>query len=127
MTGHTPLPPALRRLAAASLVAAAAFAFWAAMQPSLAPPGQILDKAVHTGVFAVLGGLALAAARDRRALLLGLAGLAALGGLIEVVQYVLPDREASVVDFLGDVAGIALGAWVARQAIGLWRERVLVR
>lgn len=127
MTGYTPLPPSLRRIAAATLVAAATFAFWAALQPSLAPPGHILDKFVHTGVFAVLGGLALAAAPDRRTLLLSLAGLAALGGLIEFVQYVMPDREASVVDFLGDVVGIALGAWAARQAIGLWRERLFAR
>jgi len=127
MNGYTPLPPSLRRCAAAALIAAAIFAFWAAMQPSLALPGHILDKLAHIGTFAVLGALAQAAAPDRRTLLLALAGLAALGGLIEIVQYFLPDRESSVVDFLSDVVGITFGAWAARHIIGLWRERLFAR
>ncbi|WP_448188647.1 VanZ family protein [Azospirillum sp. sgz301742] len=121
------MPPSLRRIAAASLIAAAAFAFWAAMQPSLALPGHILDKLAHIGTFAVLGALALAASSDRRTLLLGLGGLAALGGLIEIVQYFLPGRESSVVDFLSDIVGITLGTWAARHVIGLWRERLFAR
>lgn len=122
MPGHTPLPPPLRSLAAALLVAAAAFAFWAALQPSLEPPGHGIDKLVHAGVFAVLGGLALAASPDRRALLLGLIGLTLLGGMIEVVQGLF-GRDASLFDLAGDVVGIVAGAWAARGVIDRGRER----
>ncbi|PWC42156.1 hypothetical protein TSO221_22470 [Azospirillum sp. TSO22-1] len=104
------------------LIAAAAFAFWAALQPGLEPPGHGIDKLVHAGVFAVLGGLALAAAPDRRSLLLALAGLAALGGMIEVVQGMV-GRDASLSDLTGDVLGIAAGAWAARAVIEMGRER----
>ena len=127
MPGHTPLPPPLRRLAAATLVAAAVFAFWAALQPGLEPPGHGIDKLVHGGVFAVLGGLALAAAPDRRWLAASVLILAGLGGLIEVAQYALASRDASVLDFLGDLAGIAAGVWAMRHLIERGRERFLAR
>jgi len=123
MPDHTPLPPPLRRLAAIALLAAGAFAFWAALEPSLEPPGHGIDKLVHAGVFAVLGGLALAASPDRRWLLVNLGGLVMLGGLIEFAQYLDPYRSASVLDFTGDIVGTVAGAWAARAVIGVGRER----
>ena len=127
MFDHIPLPAPLRRLSAALLVAAAAFSFWAALQPSLEPPGHGVDKLVHAAVFGLLAGLALAAAPNRRWLLLNLSALAGLGALIEVAQYLLPDRDASLVDLASDLAGIAMGAWAARHVIGFGRERFPAR
>ena len=126
MFDHTPLPPTLRRLAAALFVLAAVFAFWAALQPGLEPPGHGVDKLVHSAVFALLAGLGLAAAPDRRWLLVNLIGLAALGAFIEVAQY-LVGRDASVLDLLGDLIGIALGAMAARHLIGLGRGFLFAR
>lgn len=113
------LPPHLRRLAALALLAASAVAFWAALQPKLAPPGAYqADKILHIAVFAVLGGLATLAAGSARALALILLALCGLGGAIELAQSMVPGRTGSAADLAGDVAGLLAGAAALRLAVG---------
>ena len=69
--------------------------------------------AAHFAVYVVLGfllGLALGGWRtDLRRLALALALVAALGGVIELIQGPLPYRDAQLADFLVDVVGGAAG------------------
>jgi VanZ family protein len=69
------------------------------------------DKLNHTLAFAALGFCAVMAQRggSRRQLALVLAALLAYGGLIELVQLFVPNREAEWGDWLGDAIGIGIG------------------
>jgi VanZ family protein len=110
--------PSFRRLAAITLVAGAGFTFWAALQPSMAPPGAYhLDKFVHVGVFAFLGGLASLAVPNRRWLVGAVFALVLLGAGIEVGQAFVPGRSGSLGDLLGDMMGIAVGIAMVEMAV----------
>lgn len=85
----------------------------------LAPPSDVpggapagTDKLVHAALFAGLGWTGL------RAALLGrgpmLAALAGYGAVIEFVQGTI-GRSRSLADWVADVAGLALAAWIARR------------
>jgi VanZ family protein len=72
--------------------------------------GPHIDKLLHFGAFSALAvSLALGLVPSRRSLWLATASLLAYGALIEVVQAFIPGREASVLDWLADAAGIAAG------------------
>lgn len=114
-----PLSAAQRRLALLVLIGFLAFAFWAALQPRLAPPGAYgLDKAVHAGVFAMLAYLGVAASATKRTLVFLALSIAALGAGIEVAQSLVPGREASLSDLAGDLVGVASGLLAARLTLG---------
>lgn len=111
--------PAAQRLAAA-LTAVLALAI---LVLTLMPVGHIQgagtwsDKTDHLLAFAALA-FPLSLARPRRALLI-LAGAAALGGAIELIQPHV-GRSGEWGDFLADVAGAALGAgagWLGGRAL----------
>ncbi len=79
-----------------------------ALAPVDLPVQRFSDKAQHLAGFFTLACLGLAAWGRRSALMLGLA-LAALGGAIEIVQSTpLIGRDAEVMDWVADVAGILL-------------------
>jgi VanZ family protein len=72
------------------------------------------DKANHLLAFGALAVCAVFGFRGRRtALWLVLAALAAYGGLIELLQQLVPNREAEWADLLADLVGIVLGALLA--------------
>jgi len=90
-----------------------------------APPAMILaasDKVMHMAAFAVLSLLAALAFPRRRAIPL-FAGLAALGGAIEILQ-MIPDlrRDAELADWLADCAAIAVVLVLCRAAQRLGAE-----
>jgi VanZ family protein len=115
------LTPAYRRLAAVVLVAAAAVAFWAALQPQLAPPDTFeADKFIHIGAFAFLGGLASLAAPNRRLLVIAALALVGLGTGIEIGQSMVPGRSASLLDLAGDVVGIIGGIAAVGLMAPIW-------
>lgn len=99
----------VRHLIALALLASVCLVFWASLQPSLAPPGEGgADKGLHVLCFAVFGAMAAFAFEDR--LLRGVAiGLLAVGAGIEIAQHLVPGREGSFGDFLGDAIGLAIG------------------
>jgi VanZ family protein len=93
------------------------FLFWSALvfafimaslpqPPSL--PGNPSDKAQHILAFLVLSGLA-AVAFPRLRLVVIFLGLAAFGGAIEAVQAIPAlGRQTSWIDWLADIAAIAV-------------------
>lgn len=98
-----------RRIALVALVALMGALTWANAQPSVA--GLIpspWDLLAHAGVFCVLAAL-LAFAVGRERLWLALAIAIAYAMFDELRQLDLPGRDASVLDFATDLAGIALG------------------
>ena len=99
------------------LAGAMSVLFWLAVAFTLAmallptPPAMLLaagDKVLHMAAFALLSLLA-ALAFPRRSVIELFAGLAALGGLIEVLQ-MIPSlrRDADLGDWLADCAAIAV-------------------
>ncbi|MDQ2103966.1 VanZ family protein [Azospirillum isscasi] len=110
-----PLPPAWRRMALCALLGFMGLAFWAALQPRLAPSGLYgFDKLVHAGAFGLLTLLGILASAGRRAALLAVLAVFALGAAIEAAQSFVPGREASLSDLAGDAVGIAAGIATAR-------------
>jgi len=108
-----PLSSPPRRLTAIALLILVCFAFWAALQPSLAPPDEGgADKILHVLCFALFGGMAVFAF-DRRMLWVAAAGLLAFGAAIEIAQHFVPDREGSIGDWLGDAVGLVIGIGLA--------------
>jgi VanZ family protein len=72
------------------------------------------DKANHLLAFGALSACAVFGWRGQRAALWAvLAALLAFGGAIELLQQLVPNREAEWADLLADAAGIALGATLA--------------
>ncbi len=81
-----------------------------------APPKALStgwDKSDHLGAFAALALVGrLAWGRDLKVLTWLGAGLVALGGLIEVLQLFVPQRQADWHDVVADALGVALGLCV---------------
>lgn len=73
------------------------------------------DKLNHTLAFATLAFCAVLGQRggSRRQLAAVLLALLAYGGLIEVLQLFVPNREGEWGDLLGDAVGIGIGALLA--------------
>lgn len=89
---------------------------WMGAEPSLAPPGDgYTDKLLHILCFAGLGTLGLWAYRSRRGRVLVILFLLALGIGIELIQGMVPGREASVEDVIADVTGLVLAFILLRQ------------
>lgn len=111
--------PAARRAAVVLLVLAVAAQFLVLYAPRVppVPGGEVtgLDKFVHAAVFAAV---TLAAMRA------GLPPAPVIGyGLIhavvsELVQHLaLPGRSGDPLDVLADVAGVAVGVWLATRVL----------
>lgn len=77
--------------------------------PSAAPPGEGLDKWLHLGTFLFLTVMPLIAATTRRAAILCIAAVIAIGFLSEGGQMLVPARTASFEDLAADLAGMSLG------------------
>jgi hypothetical protein len=110
-----PLPPQLRRWAALAAVAWVvglfALSSWSAGEGALDFWWRFPhdDKVVHALLYAVLGGL-LRIATGRLAATLALAG--AVGLADELLQSTVPGRSADPLDWVADVLGAFVGAWL---------------
>jgi len=113
-------PSAARRdalLAAAAAAALLLVPLPAAWRPLGGAAGALpLEKLAHALLFAAVAALWLRAARPRRPLAIAAVAVAAVayGGLLELAQPRLADRQAEWGDLGADAAGAAAAA-------GLWR------
>jgi VanZ family protein len=106
-----------------TLTLACRIAFWmgtaAVFAVSVLPQSQlpsvdIWDKLQHSlsyGILGILGGLAYLAGWPRVFL-----GLAAMGGLLEIIQGYIPGRSMSWEDEVANVLGALVGVVIARVA-----------
>ncbi len=110
-------PPHIRRLFGAVMLGLAMLVLpWMGAEPSLAPPGDgYTDKILHVLCFMGLGILGFWAYRSRRGRVLVVVLLLILGIGIELVQGMVPERQASVEDVVADVAGLVVAIILLRQ------------
>lgn len=89
-------------------IALLAYLFVGVQPHSAPPPPGNADLFYHALLNAILAGLAYKAFMPGRSFRLSLVGLAAVGGLIELIQMISPNREPSFADFGADVTGLLL-------------------
>lgn len=88
------------------------------MVKSMMPPSaHEMDKVVHASVYALLAAVVPLITRRLSWQMIGLGGLVLLGGGIEILQSMVPGRDASLFDFGADCIGIAVGWVIARQVL----------
>lgn len=90
------------------------------------PPSSLdtgWDKMNHVLAFAgpALAGLLGRAGRGVRSAVLLLAGLLAWGGVLELLQTLVPPRQGDVADLVADAIGLAIGALIYRLLRGWLR------
>ena len=106
---------------AAFWAAAAAVGVLSLLPPTVPLPSTGWDKANHALGFAVLGLLGAVCWPPQRMPVL--AGLAAYGAVIEVAQHASGIRFGDWIDWIADVAGLAVAFLAWRQA-GLLQRQV---
>lgn len=122
-----PWPRRLRRVALAVFWLELGTIFWAALlggsfQDRLVMRLSITETALHVAAFAVLGITALALWRPFRIVLFLLVLLAAS---VEIFQFFVPSRSASLDDLAASAAGVAIAAGIVAlgDAIRMRRSR----
>ena len=70
---------------------------------------DLWDKLQHVLAYAVLSGLAGQAYAARKYLAHLFLGLVALGGVLEVIQSFIPNREAEIGDAIANAVGAGIG------------------
>jgi VanZ family protein len=105
-----PFSVSLSRLAFFLFWPALALIVWGELTPH--PPDVLSgtsDKLLHFTAYFGLAALAALALRTRRAVLIAVLGLVALGGVLEILQS-LTGRDAEWLDEAANSLGVALGA-----------------
>lgn len=105
-------------------VAAVALQLYGVYAPREAGP-QVgipqVDKLAHCFLFASVAFLGLKVRIPARWLLAVLVANAIVSELVQ--HYLLPQRDGDVFDSLADLAGVALGAWLAKTDKRRWFRR----
>lgn len=81
---------------------------------------NIYDKFQHLGAYALLAGLVTVALGARRGWILALIGLAAMGGVLEILQG-LTGRDADFRDEIANMTGIFIGGSIGWAVCTLMR------
>jgi VanZ family protein len=108
----------VRRLSQVAFWSCVLVVAYLAFLPSEDAPGLSWDKANHLLAFAVMTALAALGWPARRSAFSLWLPLLGYGLLIEVVQYCLPTRELSLLDWVAD----GLGILVSLGLIRLWHK-----
>ena len=117
---HHRLSERVRTAARIATGLASALILWATLSPDVSPPGpdfRLADKVWHILAFVFWAGL-VRLGWQRPVWAIVAAG-ALFGGAIEIIQP-LTGRTAEMADLLVDVAGCALGAWIAGAVLRWW-------
>lgn len=76
----------------------------------LTPLGiNIWDKLQHVLAYTILSGLGVMAYSGKKYLAVIFIGLVILGGVLEIIQSVIPGREASFEDAIANAVGAGIG------------------
>ncbi len=86
----------------------------------LGATSMINDKIAHALIFAVLGLIGYFCWKESVQILWGFIFLAAYGGLIECLQWFVPQRQFSFLDWFADIAGLII-ALVVIKLVKRWR------
>ena len=76
------------------------------------PSTGVNDKLSHLVTYFLLAGWFALLAAKRAALIWVLVGVAAYGGLLELLQAMTPHRQAEWADLLANSLGAAIGIWL---------------
>ncbi|HUO98977.1 MAG TPA: VanZ family protein [Rhizomicrobium sp.] len=105
---------------------AIAVVVWGELTPS---PGQIemlvWDKALHFIAYFGLGGMVCVALKGERRVLMGVVGLAVLGGVLEVLQG-FTGRDPDIYDEAANILGAFSGAGAGWLLLRVLRPKILV-
>ena len=83
------------------------------LRPIQSVPFGMSDKAIHFLGYAVMSAAVASFCYEPRRLI-GWSGFTVfIGGLFEVSQYFVPDRDADLLDFVANTSGAILGATIA--------------
>lgn len=78
--------------------------------PHVGTPPQVSDKTLHLIAYFAVTAAGLLGWLSLRAGALVLAGTVALGGILEIVQSMVPGRSCELADFIANLAGCILAA-----------------
>ena len=90
---------------------------WVSLSPVIDSVAHIWDKALHYSFYALYAIIGSRQCKTDTQLILMCLGITAYGGLLEVGQHFIPDREMSFYDGLANALGITFGALLARYVI----------
>ena len=120
----------MTRIRVALLVVYVVMIFFVSSRPYLQSPGpqfKLKDKVAHVAEYSVLGvllfwGIGFTASRSKVVTFVFLVAVgAAVAGLDEIFQGVIPGRRTDVFDWVADAVGVALGAglfvFTARRSV----------
>jgi len=115
------LPAWYRRFACWVFIPAVAVVVWGELKPSTSGPEMIWDKLLHFIAYFGLGGIATVALGRLRPAIWAAAGLAAFGGVLEIVQSFV-GRDAEWGDEFANIAGACIGLLAGWQTVRLARR-----
>lgn len=114
------MTPSVRLLLRVAFVLAAIAVAVGSLTPAVEMPTiDVSDKIQHLGAYAKLTFLAILAWPQARLLTGPVMGVIIAGPAIEVLQFLVPGRSASLGDAAADLAGVAIGwvlaTWLTRR------------
>lgn len=91
-----------------------AFVTWGSLRPMETTSLEPWDKVGHLVLYAIFALLGCRIIANQRQYFYLCAGMVAYSGLMEVAQSFSPGRAMSIYDLLANIAGVGLGAAIAK-------------
>lgn len=111
----------LRALCRAGFMACVGIVIVLSLLPGAALPHfRLSDKLAHMIAYTAIAAFAMLGYPARRLTMPLLAGVVALGGVLEIGQAFVPGRSTDLIDFAFNCAGVLLGYAMARAVGRIW-------
>jgi len=86
------------------------------LSPKIPTPEKYnLDKFIHGGAYAGLALLAYFFSKNQKIFITLFVAIITLGGIIEIIQTLIPARSGTIGDFAADLIGAVCGALIAKK------------